>query len=79
MDENHVKYVFPIDTCVAQIASLLADKQFSAQKPNEIKKYFIQNFPENNLPLIAAWIWFLGFNSLSIAIEYVKMKNIKRK
>ena len=79
LDENHVKYVFPVDTWVAQIASLLADKKFTAENPNEIKKYFIENFPENNLPLIAAGIWFLGFNSLSIAIEYVKMKEIKRK
>ncbi len=75
--ENLVKYVFPVDTWVAQITSLLADKQFSAERPNEIKKYFIENYSENNLPLIAAGIWFLGFNSLSIAIEYVKIKKIE--
>jgi hypothetical protein len=74
LDENLVKYVFPVDTWVAQITSLLADKQFSAERPNEIKKYFIENYSENNLPLIAAGIWFLGYNSLSIAIEYVKLK-----
>lgn len=77
--ENQLKYVFPVDTWVAQITSLLADKQFSAERPNEIKKYFIENYSDNNLPLIAAGIWFLGFNSLSIAIEYVKMKNLKEK
>ena len=70
--EDQMKYVFPVDTWVAQITSLLANKQFSAGKPNEIKKYFIENFPENNLPLIAAGIWYLGFNSLDISIEYVK-------
>ena len=77
LDENQMKYVFPVDTWVAQITSLLADKQFSTERPNEIKKYFIENYPDNNLPLIAAGIWFLGFNSLSIAIEYVKLKNLK--
>ncbi len=75
--ENQMKYIFPVDTWVAQITSLLADKPFSAERPNEIKKYFIENYPENNLPLIAAGIWFLGFNSLSIAIEYVRMENLK--
>lgn len=76
--ENQVKHVFPVDTWVAKTASLLADKQFSAKKPRKIKEYFIRNFPENKLPLIAAGIWFLGSNSLSIAIEYVKMKVIKK-
>lgn len=75
--ENQAKYIFPVDTWVAQITSLLADKHFSPERPNEIKEYFIKNYPEKNLPLIAAGIWFLGFNSLSIAIQYVKNNNIK--
>lgn len=75
LDERQMKYVFPVDTWVAQIASLLADKQFSAGKPDEIKNYFVDTYPDCNLPLIAAGIWFLGFNSLSIAIEYVKLKD----
>ncbi|MEA1874282.1 MAG: hypothetical protein U9N51_07645 [Bacteroidota bacterium] len=75
--ENKMKYIFPVDTWVAQIAALLADRKFSAEKPHEIKRYFIQNFPEKNLPLIAAGIWFLGFNSLNIAIQYVKYNNIE--
>jgi hypothetical protein len=75
---NNMKYVFPVDTWVAQIAGLLADKKFSAEKPDEIKKYFFQNFPDNNLPLIAAGIWFLGFNSLRIAIEYMRTNRVAR-
>ena len=77
LTENQLKYIFPVDTWVAQITSLIVDKQFSAERPNEIKKYFIENYPKNNLPLIAAGIWFLGFNSLSFAIEYVKVKRLK--
>jgi len=77
LTENQVRYVFPVDTWVAQIASLLANKHFSPEKPSEIKKYFIKNYTEKNVPLIAAGIWFLGFNSLSVAIEYVKTKKLQ--
>jgi hypothetical protein len=77
LSKEQIKYVFPVDTWVAQITTLIADKQFSALRPNEIKKYFIQNFPENNFSLIAAGIWYLGFNSLDIAIEYVKTNNLQ--
>jgi len=74
---NQLEFVFPVDTWVEQIASLLSDQKFAAGKPNEIKKYFIDNFAGNNIPLIAAGIWFLGFNSLDILIEYIKEKKLK--
>lgn len=75
--ENQLKYVFPVDTWVAQITSLIANKSFSAERPDEIKNYFIENHSESNLPLIAAGIWYLGFNSLNIAIEYIIEKKLK--
>lgn len=77
LSEDQIKFVFPVDTWVAQITSLLADNELSAGRPNEIKEYYINNFPKNNLPLIAAGIWYLGFNSLNIAIEFMKVKNIE--
>ena len=77
LPENQLIYVFPVDTWVAQITSIIANKSFSTERPYEIKNYFIENHSESNLPLIAAGIWFLGFNSLNIAIESIKEKILK--
>jgi len=73
---DELKYVFPVDTWVAQIASILAKRQFSTNNANDIKDYFSKNFPARNLPLIAAGIWYLGFNSLSLTIDYLTTKKI---
>ena len=72
LDTKYLEYIFPVDTWVAQIASLLADKEWSARNSSEIKGYFKDSFPDSNLPLIAAGIWYLGSNSLTIALECMK-------
>lgn len=73
ISEKDYIYSFPVDIWVKRIASLLECKETS---DNEIKKYFINNSIKYNLnPLkVAAGIWFLGFNQLSIIIENVLPK-----
>ena len=69
---KQIEFVFPVDTWVAQITTLIAEKKFSAEKPNDIKEYYINNFPNSNFPLIAAGLWYLGYNSLEYAIRFAK-------
>lgn len=73
---KQIEFIFPVDTWVAQITTLISDKKFSADKPNDIKEYYIKNFHDSNFPLIAAGLWYLAYNSLEYAIQYVKAYKI---
>lgn len=78
LNSKQIEYVFPVDTWVAQITSLMSGKSFSASNTDEIKKYYFSNFPNSNIALIAAGIWFLGYNSLNLIINFVKTIDIKK-
>lgn len=72
---KQIEFIFPVDTWVAQITNLVSgrmENKFSVENPDEIKEYYIKNFSSANFPLIAAGLWYLSYNSLDYALEYVK-------
>ena len=76
--KEQIDYVFAVDTWVAQITSLLAQKDYSASNTNLVREYYKETFSDSNLALIAAGLWYLGANSLKIAIAQLR-KNIVSK
>lgn len=67
--DKDYKLAFPVDTWVIKIAHKLG---CSSENIEEIKNYFIKKCKESDVePLkVAAGLWFLGFNSLDILLEY---------
>ena len=73
--EDNLKYAFPIDTWVLNIARKI---KISSNDINRVKESFIKNAINLKLcPLkIAAGLWYLGFNSLEILLSiYLNQNN----
>jgi hypothetical protein len=71
-----VDYVFAVDTWVAQITSLIAQKEYTTADSKSVREYYNKHFSAHNLALIAAGVWYLGANSLEIAVTFVKNNRI---
>lgn len=68
-DSFNFSNAFPIDTWVFRISKKLG---CDSQNLNEVKEYFIRLCGEYNVNelKIAAGLWYLGFNSLNILLDY---------
>jgi len=75
-DINDLKYAFPVDTWIAQVATKLLNKSFDVKKPNKLKNYVLKNFSKKNLPYMAAGLWYLGANSLEILVDLIKNNKV---
>lgn len=64
------KVAFPVDTWVKQISKKLGCKD---EKTEDIIQYFIEKFDNFGISSLkfAAGLWYLGFNSLDLAVEYL--------
>jgi len=68
-NQNDLELVFPVDTWVRRIARKLG---IQFENDNAIKKFFISVCREYkiNVPKCAAGLWYLGFQSLDILINF---------
>jgi len=69
------KYAFPIDTWVKKISHKLG---YDSKNLNEVRDGLINKCKEYRVePLwFAAGLWFLGFHSLDIALEYLDKETL---